>query len=104
MQKAAPTPWLETLVAFNLSAGEHVLEFSAKHLGETHSLRFACRSSEVTYLVISASDNGRFRNRVLVDWQIDRTDTMPERLARRPLVLLDDGQWYVDAEPKKGMP
>jgi hypothetical protein len=95
----APTPWLETLVAFKLSTGEHVFEFSAKHLGGTHSLRFACHSGEVTYLVVSASDNGRFMNRALVDWQINRTDTMPERFSRRPLVLLDDGQWYVDAEP-----
>jgi hypothetical protein len=97
----ASTPWLEALVAFKLSAGEHVLEFSASHLGGTHSLRFTCRSGEVTCLVVSASDNGKFMTRALVDWQIDQTDTMPERFARRPLVLLDDGQWYVDAEPSE---
>ena len=95
----APKPWLETLVAFKLSAGEHTLEFSASHLGGTHSLRFACCSGKVTYLIISASDNGKFMNRALVDWQIDQSDTMPESFVRRPLVLLYEGQWYVDAEP-----
>ena len=94
-------PWLELLVAVKLGAGEHVLVFSAKHLGGKNSLKFACRPGDVTYLVINASDNGSFIKRTLVDWQIDRTDTMPARFARRPLVLLDDGQWYVDTEPSE---
>ncbi len=99
--KETHMPWLETLVAVKLAAGEHVLEFSAKHLGGKGSLNFACRPGDVTFLVVNASDNGSFMQRALVDWQIDRTDTMPERFARRPLVLLDDGQWYVDAEPSE---
>jgi hypothetical protein len=43
----------------------------------------------------------RLMKRALVVWQFDRTDTMPERFARRPLVVLDDGQWHVDAEPSE---
>lgn len=97
----ARMPWLEALVALKLAAGERLLEFSAKHLGGRSSLKFVCRPGEVTYLVVSASNNGRFLNPALVDWQIDRSDTMPERFARRPLVLLDDGQWYVDANPSE---
>ena len=94
-----PTHWDEALVALKLSAGEHILEFSAKYLGGTHSLRFECRPGEVSYLIISASVNKSFWNPTLVDWQIDRNNMMPERFARRPLVLIDDGQWYVDTEP-----
>jgi len=97
----ARTPWLETLVAIKLASGDHVLEFSAKHLGGKDSWQFACRPGDVTYLVVNASDNSSLMKRALVDWQIDRTDRMPERFARRPLVLLDDGQWYVDAEPSE---
>lgn len=95
----ARMPWLETLVAVRLAAGEHTLEFSARHLGGSTAFKFACRPGEVGYLVVNATDNGRFMKRALVDWQIERADTMPERFARRPLVLLDDGHWYLDAEP-----
>jgi hypothetical protein len=95
----ARMPWLETLVAVRLSAGEHALEFSARHLGGSAAFTFACRPGEVIYLVVNATDNGHFMKRALVDWQIERADTMPERFARRPLVLLDDGHWYLDAEP-----
>jgi len=94
-------PWLEALVAIALPEGEHALAFSAEHLGGNASVSFVCRPGEVTYLVVNASDNGSFVGRALVDWQIDRSDAMPERFARRPLVLLDDGQWYVDAEPSE---
>ena len=97
----AGSPWLEALVAVSVSAGEHVLEFSAKYLGGRNSLRFVCRPGDVAYLMVNASDNGRLINRALVDWQIDRTQAMPERFARRPLVLLDDGQWYVAVEPSE---
>jgi hypothetical protein len=60
-------------------------------------LKFECRPGEVAYLVVSASHKKTFFTSALVDWQIDRSDTMPECFARRPLVLLHDGQWYVDA-------
>jgi len=93
----ARMPWLEAIVALKLASGERTLEFSAKHLGGRTSVNFVCRPGEVTYLVIRASSNESFWNPALVDWQIDRSDMMPERFARRPLVLLDDGQWYVDA-------
>lgn len=95
----ARMPWLETLVAVKLTAGEHLLEFSAKHLGGKTSLNFTCHPGELTYLTVNATDNENFMNRALVDWRIDRTNAMPEPFRRRPLVLLDDGQWYVDAEP-----
>jgi hypothetical protein len=91
--------WLEALVALKLTAGEHALEFSAKHLGGRSSFKFACRPGEVIYLVVSASSRESFWSRTLVDWQIDRSDMMPERFVRRPLVLLDNGEWYVDADP-----
>lgn len=70
-------------------------------MGQTSSLTFTCLPGELTYLVISASSNEIFWNPVLVDWRIDRSDMMPERFARRALVLLDDGQWYVDADPSE---
>jgi len=84
-------------VALKLAAGEHILEFSAKHLGGKASLRLVCLPGEVTYVVLNASSNKSFWNPRLVDWQINRSDKMPECFARRPLVLLDDGKWYVDA-------
>jgi len=94
-------PWLESLVAFRLTAGDHVLEISAKQLGGAHSLMLACRPGEITYFVINASHNGSFMNPALVDWQIQQTDTMPELFARRPLVILNEGQWYMDVEPSE---
>jgi hypothetical protein len=94
----ARMPWLEALVAVKFAAGEHALEFSAKHLSGRTSLTFTCRPGEVTYWVISASSNESFWKSTLVDWKIDRSDRMPERFVRRMLVLMDDGQWYVDAE------
>lgn len=92
----ASMPWLEALVAINLAAGEHSLAFSAKHLGGSSSLKVVCRPGEVTYVVISASSNKSFWNPALVAWQVNQSDAMPKSFARRPLVLLDDGQWYVD--------
>lgn len=91
-------PWLEALVAVRLTAGEHALGFSARHLGGTAALALNCRPGDVSYVMINATDNGSFLHRSLVDWQIEQMDTMPEPFARRPLVLMDDGQWYVDGE------
>jgi hypothetical protein len=56
-----------------------------------------CRPGDVTYVVISATSNVSFWRSALVDWKVNRSDTMSDRFARRPLVLLHDGQWYVDA-------
>ncbi len=95
----ARMPWLEVLVAIRLPTGEHTLEFSAKHLGGRASLSHTCRPGEVTYAVINASSNDSFWSPALVDWQIIRSHAMPDRFARRALVLLDDGRWQVDAEP-----
>jgi hypothetical protein len=93
------TPWLETLVAIRLPAGEHRLEFSVRHLDGRHAIQFACRPGEVAYLTIDALDNGRFMNRALVDWRVERADTLPPRYTRRPLVILDDGAWQIETEP-----
>lgn len=92
----AKVPWMEALVAVRLTPGEHVLEFSAKYLGGRHTERFACRPNSVSYWVVAASDNGSFMHHALVDWQVERADAMPARFSRRPLVLIDDGQWYVE--------
>jgi hypothetical protein len=94
-------PWLEALVAVTLAAGEDAIEFSSRHLGGRASLKFTCGPGAVIYLVIDASSNESYWSPALVDWQIDQSDAMPERFVRRPLVVLDDGQWYVDAEPSK---
>ena len=91
------TPWLEAIVAIKIAAGEHTLEFSAKHLGGRTSVKVVCRPGEVNYLVVSATSKESFWP-TLVDWQITQSDTMPDCFARHPLVLLDDGQWYIDAD------
>jgi hypothetical protein len=95
----ARLPWLEALVAVKLVPGDHVLEFSAKNLEGRASMRLACRPGAVTYVVIDAATKEGFWKQELVDWRIERSDALPERFARRALILLDDGQWYVDAEP-----
>lgn len=92
-------PWLEALVALRLAPGEHRLEFSARYLGGSSTLTFACRAGEVAYLVIDAASNESFWRPELVDWRIERSAAMPAPFARRPLVLMDDGQWQVAAEP-----
>jgi hypothetical protein len=92
-------PWLETLVALSLTAGEHVLDFSARHLGGKGAMKFACRPGEVSYLVIHVSAEEGFWRQALVDWRFERREAMPEPFARRALVLVDDGQWQADAEP-----
>lgn len=89
-------PWMEALVAVSLTPGEHAIEFSAKHLDGKHAERLVCRPNSVSYWVVTASDNGSFLRHALVDWQVERADAMPARFARRPLVLIDDGQWYVE--------
>lgn len=93
-------PWLETLVALRLGVGEHRLDFSARYLGGSHALHLNCQPGERRYLVIDAAANAGVMNRSLVDWQVDRQPTQPDRFARRPLVLLDDGVWQVDPEPR----
>lgn len=90
------TPWIEALVALKLAPGEHILEFSAEHLGGKASLKLVCLPGEVTYVMVNASSDESFWKPALVDWQINRSNTMPEYFVRRPLVLIDDGQWYVD--------
>ena len=95
----ARMPWLEALVALRLAPGEHRLEFSARHLGGSSTLAFACRAGEVAYLVVDAASDQNFWHPALVDWRIERSPAMPARFARRPLVLMDDGQWHAEAEP-----
>jgi hypothetical protein len=64
-------------------------------------LNVACQPGEVIYLVISAIADESSGRPALVNWEIERSDMMPERFARRTLVLLYDGKWYVDAEPSQ---
>jgi hypothetical protein len=94
----AATPWLEALVPVRLPPGEHRLRLSARHLGGRHDVPFSCRAGEVSYLVVDARESGSGFGRALVDWRVERHDALPERFALRPLVLLDDGQWTVDAD------
>jgi hypothetical protein len=108
VREAAPDPWLkdldplsaatwfETLVALRLGQSEHVLELSSKQLDGSGSLKLSCQAGAVTYVVI----NPVFRDRKLVDWQFEVTDNIPSPFSKRPLVLVSDGQWYVDQEPK----
>lgn len=89
-------PWFETVVALGLDEGEHALEFSTRRLDGVGSFRYACRVGAVSYVVVDpAFSEGKF-----VDWRIDATDTMPAAFSRRPLVLVSDGEWYVEHEPK----
>lgn len=95
----ARMPWLEALVALRLAPGEHRLEFSARHLGGSSALAIACGPGEVAYVAVDAALNESFWSPALLDWRIERSAAMPERFARRPLVLMDDGQWTAEAEP-----
>jgi hypothetical protein len=83
-----PLPWLETLVAMQFPPGVHTLKFSIRHLGGEHEVSLACRPGEIKYLVLSATD---------------LLDDMPDRFARRPLVLLYDGRWFLGAEHPPGI-
>jgi len=94
---------LQTLVAVKLPVGEHDLEFSSKYLDGKHSIKVACHPGELTYLMVSASVHEHLITHSLVDWQIEQTDNMPESFENRPLVLLYDGEWYVDVEPGRGL-
>jgi len=97
---SAEMPWLEALVALRLAPGEHKLVFSARFLGGSSDVALACRPGEVVYLAIDAASRKSAWRPELVDWRSERSAAMPERFARRPLVLMDDGQWLVEAEPR----
>ncbi len=92
-----PLSWLETLAVMQFSPGEHRLKFSSRHFSGEHELSLACRPGEIVYLVVNATDNERFFKRALVDWQVERSESMPESFARRPLVILYGGEWFVEA-------
>jgi hypothetical protein len=95
----------EALVALRLAAGEHVVRLSSKNLDGENSLAFTCRPGEVTYLVINLAsrhlEGSGQKMQGLANWQVDQTLIMPQHFARWPLVLVDNGQWYIDAEPSK---
>jgi hypothetical protein len=97
--KNTQMPWLESLVAFKLSLGDHIFDFSSKYLEGTHSINFECHPGEVTYIEINASVNNTFWNSALINWEIKQSTTIPKSFTRRPMVLLNDGQWYVESEP-----
>ena len=90
-----PLSWLETLAATQLSPGDHALKFSSSHYGGEHEVSLSCQPGEIVYLVVNARDNERFFNRALVDWQVERLDSMPDAFSRRPLVVLYGGEWLV---------
>jgi hypothetical protein len=48
--------------------------------------------------MVNSRDNEHVCNRVVVDWQVERRDSMLTSLTRRPLVILYDGGWLVEAE------
>lgn len=96
----ARMPWLEALVALRLAPGEHRLELSARHQAGSTVLALACGAGEVAYLVVNAASDESYWRPALVDWRIERSAAMPARFARRPLVLMDDGQWQAEAEPR----
>jgi hypothetical protein len=58
-----------------------------------------CEPGDVSYVTIDAVHNQSFWNPALVDWQFELTQTMPARFKRRALLLVEGGEWYVDAEP-----
>ena len=89
-------PWVEALVAVQLSPGDHALKFSSRFLGGEHAVSLACREGEVAYLTLNATDNGRLFKRALVDWKVARLERMPENFARRPLVILHAGEWRIE--------
>jgi hypothetical protein len=94
-----PLAWLETLVAIRLAPGEHALRFSSRHYDGDHRAALGCHSGEVAYLRVHArAEEGGFKRR-LVDWRVERLASMPDAFARRPLVVLHDGEWFVDAGP-----
>lgn len=94
-------PWLEALVAFELPAGAHTFVWSARHLAGTASTALVCRPGEVTWLTIDVKLEETFWHRNLTGWQITQSSVMPQRFARRSLVLIDDGQWYAGTEPAR---
>lgn len=93
-----PLSWLESLVALQLSPGEHALRFSSDPFSGEHEISLACRPGEIVYLMVNSRDNEHFFNRALSDWQVERLDSMPASFTRRPLVILYGGEWFVEAE------
>jgi hypothetical protein len=97
---SAEMPWLEALVALRLAPGEHKLVFSARFLGGSSTVALACQPGEVLFLTVDAATGKSTWRPELVDWRSEHGAAMPARFARRPLVLMDDGQWAVEAEPQ----
>ncbi len=88
--------WLPALVAITLPAGEHWFEVSAGFLTGETSFRFSCAPGAVLYLEISAARAGSSDSKPPTPWRLEVMAAMPEHFMRRPLVVLDDGQWLVD--------
>lgn len=92
---------LHVLVALRLPAGEHTLKFSASHHRGDHTASVTCRPRQVTYLLVdNERGRGGFRP-LLVNWRSELTATIPDCFNQRPLVLMSDGEWCVDADPLK---
>lgn len=91
-------PWLETLVALRLDEGRHELRFSAQHLaGEaTHVLQ--CQRGERLVLTLHVRVGGSQWKPTLTGWRFDSAAELPDRMAQRALVLIDDGRWMVEPE------
>ncbi|QSX34996.1 hypothetical protein JYB87_07200 [Shewanella avicenniae] len=93
--EAAKKPWVESLIAIQLTDGEHHFYFSSKYLGGQGALSLNCAQGEMIFVTIHASSNESFWRPELIDWRFDITNTLPEHFMRRPLVMMDDGKWYV---------
>jgi hypothetical protein len=93
---SSSVPWIEALNAIPLEQGEHILEFSAKNFRGAGSVKLSCEADVVTYVVIDPIAMGQ----ELMNWRIEMTGVMPSQYKRRPLVLMSDGQWSVEQEPK----
>lgn len=100
-------PWaqgakeLDAVVVLRLPAGEHTLQFSGRRYRGNHTVSVSCRPGQVAYLVVDPEEGRGGLRRPLVDWRTQLTETMPDRFSQRPLVLMMDGEWYVDADPVK---
>ncbi len=89
-------PGLETLVAVKLPAGIHVLEFSSKYLDKKASRKLSCEAGDVLYLQLDVTGTAEDKT---IAWKFDQWQVMPAAFAKRPLVLVHDGEWLVKAEP-----
>ncbi|QSX32643.1 hypothetical protein JYB87_12890 [Shewanella avicenniae] len=88
-------PWVESLIAIQLTEGEHQFNLSSKYLGGQEVVSLNCPQVGTIFVTIHASSSESFWRPELINWRFDITNTLPEHFKRRPLLIMDDGQWYV---------